>query len=467
MNDKTRRLAMVFIVMGVLQSPFFASLDAQEDGAGTTEISASTLKDLISEDPQKSKAAIQLIREAKDPSLLDDLAPLLDSPEGRSRQIVTMLVLGVYPDLAHQFFKQASQRPAAPAREAAMYGLARIPSAVVVEDLVNGLKDQEKVVRTAALRGMQLICRPDSSVLFPALLTAETSQIPNLHPGSAAVQQFLGGSLEPSFRTELKGIWHETSTHQTLTKIQNDFAGNFKNEDTERALQKIFNSSRGWTGKPTTDQDLSYTFSMVNLASGSTKEISIEATPKESSLVRQLDYHLDRGVHLRLIADLWLQAPHLYTLSISIEKNSVLVEVDMAGAPSLHAGVGLLNIAYWQGRVATCSKATLKFNSSNGRFISEKGFDANSKLVWSAAVGSWLTTDQPSTTKDFPESIQVLMPEGQVGARKYHLDFNAIFKISQGQWHLSKAEMNEWVPDSSGKKESSLKAIAELDFKSQ
>ena len=88
-------------------------------------------------------------------------------------------------------------------------------------------------------------------------------------------------------------------------------------------------------------------------------------------------------------------------------------------------------------------------------------------MLFRSAVGSWLKTDQPSTTKDFPESIQVLMPEGQVGARKYHLDFNAVFKISQGQWHLAKAEMNEWVTDSSGKKQSSLKAIAELDFNSQ
>jgi len=438
---------------------FNNSLPAQSPPNNSDIDKNSIVKDLISENSERSRQAVEKIRQSKDPAWLEELAPLLEKQEGRARQIVTMLVLGVFPDKAFDFFKSAANGESVSAREAAMYGFARIPAAAVVDELLEGLNDPEKEVRGAALRGIQLVVRPETSLLFPAVLTSDASPLPKTHPGMDYLQQKLRKPMNPTTRKMMKSTWHEIATRETHLAVQDLYLKNISNEAHRETLYRIFDSARNWTSKPPASENLGYDFSMVNLVAGSSKDIRIDASPVEISLIRHLDYHLDRGIHLRMAVDLWMQSPDLFSTSIKSENGMTHVDLDLSTSPDLNAGVGCLNIAYWQGRVNSCQRATLIFDSESGRFVSESGYDSNGSKVWEAHVKSWIEGDP-----DLPKIIEVSMPRGQVGARQYHLAFKAEFGKLNQQWHLVQATMNEWAPDPAGTAIPELRALAEVSI---
>lgn len=149
------------------------TLHAQDSSRSSSANPDQVIADLISDNETKSRKAALQISNSADQNWLPRLGPLLESDQGRSRQIVTMLVLGVYPDKAFDFFSKAANSDSIFAREAAMYGLARVPASTVIEPLFRGTIDPNDTVRNAALRGLQLICRPNGSQLFTALQTRD------------------------------------------------------------------------------------------------------------------------------------------------------------------------------------------------------------------------------------------------------------------------------------------------------
>ena len=198
---------------------------------------------------------------------------------------------------------------------------------------------------------------------------------------------------------------------------------------------------------------------MVNIVAGSSKDIRIDATPDEVALTRLLGYDLDRCVPFRLAVDHWLEAPHLYTGKVSIKDPQILVEIDLTGAPALYAGVGLLNISYWQSRVSTGTSAVLTFDRNTGRWIQENVLDSSGRLVWEANASSWLQGDLSQ-----PGQIRIQMPEGQVGAQRYSLAFEANFSNTKGISHLTQATMKERVTNSTGNVTPELRAMGELQL---
>ncbi|MGB1396976.1 MAG: HEAT repeat domain-containing protein, partial [Planctomycetota bacterium] len=141
-----------FIFLGLICALTFSSPAHAQDSAKTSPGKPDqVIADLISDNETKSRNAALQIRNSADQNWLPRLAPLLESPQGRSRQIVTMLVLGIYPDKAFDFFSKAATSESVFAREAAMYGLARVPATTVIAPLFQGTNDTHETVRNAAL----------------------------------------------------------------------------------------------------------------------------------------------------------------------------------------------------------------------------------------------------------------------------------------------------------------------------
>ena len=433
--------------------------DAQETTPKALEDRSQILKDLLSAEPLKSREAINHIRMNKDLTWLKDLAPLLENPQGRSRQIVTMLVLGVFPEESLNFFTDAAKSSSLFSREAAMYGLSRTLQPGVAKGLIQGLRDSEESVRNAALRGMQLICRPNGSKLFTGLLNSEPQENLPTHPAFTDLQETLQSlqSYEP--KKPWKGVWNDIATRSTIRSLQDTFLSEIEDETKKSILQRVFQSSSYWACKAAVSQPLVYDFSMVNVVAGSSKEIHIDATPEEIERTRFLGYDLDRAVHLRMAVDLWLEAPHLYTKDITIDGNEITIQLDLTGSPRLHAGVGLLNISYWESRVSNGFSAQVVFDCTSGKWLREKVTLENNTVAWIAECSDWIS-GEPA----LPGKITIEMQQGLVGARRYPLTFRAFFDRKGPLWHLKNATMHELITDDTGSTSLQLRALAELEM---
>ena len=452
-----------FIFLGVICAlAFSGGVHAQiapKTSPGTPD---QVIADLISDNETKSRNAALQIRNSADQNWLPRLAPLLESPQGRSRQIVTMLVLGVYPDKAFDFFSKAANSKSIFAREAAMYGLARVPATTVIAPLFQGANDTHETVRNAALRGLQLICRPNGAQLFTALQTRDESPLASRHPAESKLQEQLSGLDFSRHSQQWKAVWQDLATRKTILSIQSRYLKSIEEQSLASALGKVLATNNSWAAKPTLQNDLNYSFSMVNLVAGSSKEITIAATPDEIDRTRFLGYDLDRAVQMRLAVDLWIQAPHLYTRTVQISDAKLLVEIDLVGSPGLLAGVGLLNISYWQSRLTSGKTGTIVFDANTGAWIDEEVKDSNGKVVWKAE-----STFDDNASEFVPTAILIQMPEGQVGAKRYDLEFKAEFAKTAGVQHLVRATMHEKTSDDSGDLPPQLRALAELTLSTE
>ena len=140
----------------------------------------------------------------------------------------------------------------------------------------------------------------------------------------------------------------------------------------------------------------------------------------------------------------------------------MLVEIDLVGSPGLLAGVGLLNISYWQSRLTSGKTGTIVFDANTGAWIDEEVKDSNGKVVWKAE-----STFDDNASEFVPTAILIQMPEGQVGAKRYDLEFKAEFAKTAGVQHLVRATMHEKTSDDSGDLPPQLRALAELTLSTE
>ena len=78
-------------------------------------------------------------------------------------------------------------------------------------------------------------------------------------------------------------------------------------------------------------------------------------------------------------------------------------------------------------------------------------------MVWTANA-----VEGSESAGSLPRVIVVQMPEGQVGAQRYNLEFRAEFSTTEGALLLNRATMHEKQKDDSGALLPQLRALAEL-----
>ena len=390
--------------------------------------------------------------------LLPRLLPLMEKNEGRTRQVVTMLVIEAFPAERIDFFSSCLESETVYAREAAVYGLARTPDAQVLDLIVTRFSDESPVVRSATLRALQTLVRPPSAPLFDDILGEKNASSVPLHPGALNAQNAIRKALKtPVLRNDLRGLWTKLADVDSCIFAQSYFLNAPEQSPYKSEISKLLQHSNRWLGKPKSSSPIAYQFSMINVPSGSSKVIDIDATAEEIKLTRLLEYHLDRVIHLRLAADLWIQAPSLFAGSVSVSEDRVEVEFDLTGAPSLYAGVGALNISYWEGRPEGAQTAKILFDKSTGRFLSESILDSLGNEIWVARVSEWL-----GEGIEKPAQLIIRMPSAAVGAMKIPLKVTANFTQNSGNWILTDAES---VSDLGNGKPEEIKARAEVQVK--
>ena len=416
------------------------------------------LQQLVSVDPQQHQAAVEQIVRQPDPQLLTSFREILTRKDSSVRRRVTMLVVQAYPEDAFSFFQNCMEPFDLHRQEAAAHGIGYLMDPRVAEVLEKLLSSKHREIRIAALRGLQLQCRNIVMASFQRVIGAsqEQSSMVAIDGYQRAMKVLLRSCLKSPADPDLMQAWGKWANSSITSSSRKRWISSLEPESplaTSAAI--LFESNENWLGRVAPSAGLDYQFSMVNLVSDSTKEIIIHASSSDIENLRSLSYDLDRVIHLRTASDLLFINPSSLSprwLAGSDPEIASLV-FNISGQSFLHAGIGLLNISYWEGRVQNAHQATVRFAGDSGRFLDETVTDEAGQQLWKLKVQSWFEGGH------FPESISIYMTGAQVGTRKTHLRLELKFQQVNGQWLL--AEGKTFERTESGEEE--LRAYCEVE----
>jgi len=398
------------------------------------------LESLKSPSQDQLQKALQTILNDPDPLLLPGLNALLNEPEPALRRHITLLVLRAYPDHAFPFFRDALAGPGIHRREAAAHALGRISDQRVIPLLAASVADPDSRIHVAALRGLQSLIRSDLPVVFRRVAS----------PGTTPEQEI--GQVPRSARTTLNqlGQTRPDDTNLQIARLRcldsklarDNRTAWLANLDLVPAQLKIletfFDHHNKWLGRTKPAKPLRYHFSMLNAVSGSSKDIDINASIADTDSLRTLDYDLDRVIHLRLATDLFFNIPAALSPRIDFSSEHVDVQFKIDQFPVRHAGIGLLNISYWESRVLDAFTGHLRFDPISFRLLEETIQDFQGKVLWRVTIPKWFE-HQP----EVPQQILIDIPGGRVGANDTHLKLDLNFLLHDQVWLLNEASAVE------------------------
>jgi len=409
-------------------------------------IRADLLRDLQAPEPPTHQRAVEQILLNRDATLLPDLEQFLTRKDSSLRRRITMLVLRAFPDQAFDFFARCLATDNVHSQEAAAHGFGYISDTRVAKILEPLLGHPERLLRVAAMRGLQSQILPQSQLAFRRVSGCKVLAL------DAIERAYQSNPTDADLsRTRLRLLDSRVSATSREKWISASAAAGKDVAD----FRKLFKANEGWVGRARPPARLDYNFSMVNFASDSSKEIEIHAKVEDMESIRMMGYDLDRVIHLRTAADLLFCTPSgtLPELVSDSDSDSGVILLQVSGFPFRHAGIGLLNISYWEGTIRNADHARIHFDVDSGRIIEESIFDDSGQLLWKLEVKSWLEGGR------YPAQIKLDMPGGRCGARAAHLRFDLTYQLSRGAWVLKQGTTIEVVDA-----EEEIRAHCEVDL---
>ena len=418
---------------------------------------ADLLRDLQAPEPLTHQRAIEQILLSRDATLLPELEQFLTLKDPSLRRRITMLVLRAFPDQSFDFFQRCLAADNVYSQEAAAHGLGFISDTRIAKILEPLLGNPERLLRVAAMRGLQSQILPQSQLAFRRVSGGEVEQTSKMiHCKELALdaieRAYQSNPTDADLsRTRLRLLDSRVSATSREKWISASAAAG---KDVA-GFRKLFNANDAWIGRARPPARLDYNFSMVNFASDSSKEIEIHAKVEDMESIRMMGYDLDRVIHLRTAADLLFCTPSgtLPELVSDSDSDSGVILLQVSGFPFRHAGIGLLNISYWEGTIRNADHARIHFDVDSGRIIEESIFDDSGQLLWKLEVKSWLEGGR------YPAQIKLDMPGGRCGARAAHLRFDLTYQLSRGAWVLKQGTTIEVVDA-----EEEIRAHCEVDL---
>jgi len=417
------------------------------------EMSAST-------DPEVRKRGLDLLLGRGDADLLGLLAPLLELEDESTRRDVTLAVLSRAPADAADFFISALSPGSLPRREAAAHGLGRTGDARTVSTLLPFLTDDEPRLREASLRGLISVIRS----LVGGALSRATGRPVSRKPVDAARleevrQALLGASREGSPAPELSALLRRIANHSTAVSLVERFCRSLPEEKSSlaRALPRLQAKNRRWLGRPVPiDRGFNYTFVMENRVAGSVKEVPIAGIALDIDDLRFWGYDLDRVCRLRFASDLLALDPGSCAPILSeSEGQPSTIRLKIPERELFRSGVGILNIAYWEGVISGGSIAVVSLDPSRSRPLSESIFDGAGKLLAKSTFSDWIELPDESFA---PGTIVTELFSCTIGGSLRHLVFSCTFQVVEGMWFLLNAETEEILADGAV-----LRALGSID----
>ncbi len=399
------------------------------------------LRDLQAPEPSTHQRATEQILLHPDAEMLPELENLLTKKDPSLRRRITMLVVRAFPDHSFAFFKRCLAVDSVHSQEAAAHGFGYISDTRVAAILEPLLGNSNRLLRVAALRGLQGQIMPQAQIAFRRVTGVEAQVTAKMIECRDAARSAVERAYQSRptdgdlARMRLRLL---DSKHSSIAR-DNWLSERAKAGKEVDGFKKLFGANDSWIGRARPPARLDFNFSMVNFASDSTKEIEIHSSIEDIESLRMMGYDLDRVIRLRTASDLLFCTPSGTQPEVVSEDGSAsgVILMQVSSFPFRHAGIGLLNISYWEGTIRGADHARIKFDTDSGRIIEEAIFDESGKLLWKLEVKSWLPGNR------YPAHLLLDMPGGRSGARAVHLQFDLTYQLSKDAWILKEGTTNE------------------------
>lgn len=441
---------MPYLVLSLCLAFWGPSDDVDGDqGALSPEITLA-LEKAAGDDPARRQEALRLILSPENSEVLPHLMPLMELSDESARRDITLAILSRAPDRAADFFISALAPGSLDRREAAVHGLGRSGDSRTVSILQPYLTVEEPRLRQAALRGFISVIR---EAVGGALMRATGRMVPrkpgDLQKLEEVRQALLTARAKPGDHTELSIVLRKIVDTTTCKGLVDGFLESIEDDRSQLrdTLSGIRSRNHRWLGRPDSNyRDFSYTFTMENRMAGAVKQVEISADSLDVADLFFWGYDLNRVCRLKFASDLLLIDPAGCSPEITrMEGKPAQLRLQIPDREVFRAGIGILNIAYWEAVIANGKTSVIDFDPVRFRITGESIFDSDGKLLIRTTFSDWQELPDRSET---PGTVVSDLFSCQIAGKERNLRFRCAFQMTEGNWFLRSAETEEILDDS-------------------
>ncbi len=377
---------------------------------------------------------------------LQALSILRDALSGEDRELrirITTGIFRVFPLEAPELFFSLVDDSNLYRREAALFAIATLDDPRVLPILIAALDSKEKTLGEAAARALAGRGREAFNAAYTRAYGGGRPISPTLRKILAetriAVFSEVIRSGADDVRRALRDRFADASGARRLREAYRD-----AHLDDPAAAKLVVLGMRlaPWCPRASLlpGTHLGYTIQLGNVFVGSEKKVEISVDDIDFSAMHFWRYSLDRAVTLLLPLDeLFLDPSCCAPTWIDGEEpgTSPILSYRLPERTKLACGIGILNIAFWQGSTHEGRDVLLTLDKATGLPREERVTDVAGELVMSVEYGGWL--DLPGGASA-PSTIRVDLPRATIGANVVRMRYELRFQIIEGVWILEKAD---------------------------
>lgn len=391
--------------------------------------------------PRKGQAADRLLA-TEDPRVLPYLVEALEEKEEALRVRICMGILRAFPDRAADLFFSLIEDPVTARVEAALYAIASVDDPRVLPTLIGHLDAEREELRNAAARSLSNRGRAAFNAGYARALGDPRPFPATLHrifneTRSAVIEDYIAHGPDP-LRSTLLQKFADASTGP---RLQTAYRAAHPDSPAAAAIETLGARLASWCprGRLPARTTLRATMEMDNLVAGSKKQVAFAVDAVDHSALLYEPYSLLRVLPLDLPLDVLLLDPALCSPQIEAsdaDDGPLRIRYTLPERTLLRTGVGILNISYWQGRIAEGRSVLLELDRETGLPALERVHDEEGTVLVEIRYQDWRDAGGAA----HPLSIVVRMPRAMVGAKQTSMRYEIRFRMHDEVWVLDGAE---------------------------
>jgi len=407
---------------------------------------------LASGTPAEKAQAIDRLLASGDAAALAVLRDALAEEDRDLRSRITLGLLRSFPAEAPALFLGLLDDPALPRREAALFALGLIDHPESIPRLVAALGSPEKELREAAARALTMRGREGYNGAYVRATGGPRPPAPGERRRTAEAREAIVSDIIANGIDEFRRpLLDRFADREAARRLRTAYSAAHPEDAAAARIVALGERLASWTPRSSLPEGvrLSYTIAIENLVAKSTKSVPIAVGAEDFAALHYHRYALDRAIHFELPIDELLLDPERCAPVLIEGIREPPGDPGGAGGPTpairyrlpertgLLCGIGILNIAYWEGSTFDGRDVELLLHPETGLPTAERVTDAAGAVVFEVEYADWIELAAGAAA---PARISVRMAGARIGAQVLPMRYELRFRAHDGVWLLDGAE---------------------------
>jgi HEAT repeat protein len=423
---------------------------------------------LTSGSPPERAQAIDRLLATAEPAVIPVLRDALALEDRELRIRITRGLQRVFPEASTELFLELLGDADLRRREAAVFAIALLDDPRVLPRLIAALSAEERPIREAAARSLSMRGREEVNAAASRAHGEPRPVSPIWRRILAETRAAVLADLIEHGADELRrSLRDQFADRECAAGLRAAYARKHAGEPVAARIEALGRRLAPWCPRSVLPEGtrLVYTIRIENLFAGSQKSVAIGVDAADFATLHFWRYALDRAVHLQLPLDELLLDPERCAPSIAADGEGtdagtaaaapVEIRYRLLDRTDLRCGIGILNIAYWEGTSTAGAEVALRLDPATGLPREERALDLAGETVMAVRYEEWIELPGDGAA---PGRIIVEMPRARIGAQEASMRYTLRFRVVEGVWLLADAEAAALVE---GGEE--LRALAAVD----